>query len=251
MKQKPFMQRMADIMEGKGFYIVLFLCVTAIGISGYYLCSSFFQPLSLSQETLHPMEGQSETLSLPEQRPTPTPPVAIAPSAPAEESASPATTAETPSEAETSEPPKDTGTVAKATVFTWPVRGTVSRGFSLEVFAYDATMGDWRVHDGMDIEASLGTEVMSVSTGTVKCVSEDALMGTMVTIDHGDGLESIYANLNAQPTVNQGDGVGVGTVIGAIGNSAIAESNSPSHLHFELRKDGKAVDPTAYLPEQG
>jgi len=230
MKQKPLMQRIGDFMEGKGFYIVLFLCVTAIGISGYYLFSGLLstKPLSLD-EPLQQVAGNSSQVEMPSQ----TPSVAKPP-----ELSGPTTKVST-----------ENVTPSQATVFTWPLHGTVSRDFSLEVFAYDATMGDWRTHSGLDIEANLGTEVMAVSSGTVSDVTKDALMGMTVVIDHDNGLQSVYCNLNELPTVSVGDQVTTGVVIGAVGNTAIAESAAAPHLHFEMHKDGIAVDPVQYLPD--
>ena len=86
--------------------------------------------------------------------------------------------------------------------------------------------------------------------GTVIDVFDDDLMGTTVTIVHGDGLESVYANLAATPAVEAGDQVQAGQVIGATGTTAAAESAQAPHLHLELRKDGESVDPLNYLPEQ-
>ena len=109
-------------------------------------------------------------------------------------------------------------------------------------------MGDWRTHDGLDLSASLGDRVLAVSAGTVTAIEDDPLMGVKVTIDHGDGLTSVYANLAEEPTVSVGDSVQTGDVIGSVGSTAIAESMLDSHLHLEMWKDGLAVNPADYLP---
>ena len=136
---------------------------------------------------------------------------------------------------------------AAPTGYVWPVEGEVDRDFSLEVFAYDDTMGDWRTHDGIDIAAELGTPVAACAKGTVSAVTTDDLMGTTVTIDHGKGMESVYANLSPSLNVQAGTEVDAGTVLGTVGTSAIAESASPSHLHFALREYGVTIDPGHYL----
>ena len=118
------------------------------------------------------------------------------------------------------------------------------------MLAYDETLGDWRTHSGVDIAASVGTNVLAISAGTVQGVYDDDLMGTCVVVDHGDGLTSIYCNLSAKPTVSEGDTVSTGTVLGVVGETAIAESSRPSHLHLEMAQDGKAVDPVSYLPQR-
>lgn len=130
------------------------------------------------------------------------------------------------------------------------MKGEILSGFSLEVLAYDETMGDWRTHSGVDIAASVGTNVLAISAGTVQGVYDDDLMGTCVVVDHGDGLTSTYCNLSAKPTVSEGDTVSTGTVLGVVGETAIAESSRPSHLHLEMAQDGKAVDPVSYLPQR-
>ncbi len=234
MKQKPFSQRVGDFMEGRGFYIVLFLCVAAIGISGYFLFSGMLAATPLNEpDPSQQVRGQAEVQ---------VDPPSISTTAPqfAEETVP---TQGSAAEAEASASP------SQATVFTWPVRGTVSRDYSLEVFAYDATMGDWRTHSGIDIDAALGTEVMAVTAGTVSDIRQDPLMGTTVVIGHGDDLESVYSNLAAQPAISVGDRVTPGTVIGAIGNTAISESAANSHLHFEMLRAGVSIDPVQFLPD--
>ena len=236
MRQKPFSQRIGDFLEGKGFYIVLFLCITAIGISGYFLLSG--------------MAGQNQTLANDPATQSVTGQVDLeVPQAPVIK----APTYEPEHEPDTEVPPEETQDPPPEeeppTVYTWPVRGTIARDYSLEVFAYDETMGDWRTHCGLDIETELGTQVMATTNGTVAEVYLDDLMGTTVIIDHGDGLQSVYANLAAQPTVAVGDAVETGSIIGSVGDTAKAESAGPPHLHFEMRQDGVSTDPTTFLPE--
>ena len=143
---------------------------------------------------------------------------------------------------------RDSPQPAAPTVFAWPVKGTLISEYSVEALAYDATMGDWRTHSGIDISAELGAQVVSAAAGTVIDVVQDDFMGTTVYLDHGSGLTSCYANLAAVPTVEIGDTVRAGDVLGSVGKTAIAESALPAHLHFEMAQDGSPVDPTDYLP---
>ena len=243
MKKKPILERLGDFMEGKGFYIVLFLCVAAIGISGYYLFSSLdlgggdVAVAAPTQVVVTP--APTVQAVKPSVNPAPSP--SVRPSAAPEPSRTPTPTPEaTPA-------PETTPTVS---IFVWPVRGQVVADWSLEVLAYDETMGDWRTHSGVDIAAPVGTQVMAAAAGTVASVEQDDLMGTTVTIAHAEGLTSIYANLGEVPTVEAGDHVNAGDIIGAIGTTAVAESARAPHLHFEMELDGNSVDPVSYLPEQ-
>lgn len=227
--------KLLDFFSGKGFYIVLFLCVAAIGISGYMLLFS-------TGESGNPGgEGQSlsESSDANEAGGSATVVVTVTPSA------IPPTVAPQPTPAATVAPSKIAVTPA---VIVWPLRGEIIEAFSVTELVYNKTLGDWRTHGGIDIAAAVGTEVVAASSGTVQEVVVDSLMGTMVIIDHGSGVTTIYANLQTAPTVKASDRVATGDVIGAVGNTAIAECALAAHLHFEVRKDGVAVDPLEYLP---
>ncbi|MEG2455603.1 MAG: M23 family metallopeptidase, partial [Oscillospiraceae bacterium] len=154
----------------------------------------------------------------------------------------------TPTPQPTPEPAPEPEPKPAALVFTWPVKGEVVADYSLEALAYDETMADWRTHSGMDIAAELGTQVLATAGGIVTGVYQDDLMGTTVSVDHGNGVVSYYANLALQPVVEIGDSVDTGSVLGAVGNTALAETLKASHLHFAMEQDGATVDPAAYLP---
>ncbi|MGN1003286.1 MAG: peptidoglycan DD-metalloendopeptidase family protein [Oscillospiraceae bacterium] len=230
--KKPWTEHIGDFIAGKGFYIVLFLCVAAIGISGYYLFS-----------TLGP-GGEDTAVSKPTQ-------VVVTPSPAPSASAPPVKVTPTPTPKPSATPtptPAPSPSASAASVFTWPVKGEVIHDFSLEVLAYDETMGDWRTHCGIDIAADVGTQVCAVSGGTVEQVYQDDLMGTTVVINHGKGLYSTYSNLASVPTVEAGDTVSTGSVIGSVGRTALAEGDQEAHLHLEMSMDGLDVDPMQYLP---
>ncbi len=241
--KKPMKQTLGDFLAGRGFYIVLFLCVAAVGVSGWYLMRELTVPEAGTAV------GGPTAVVVPTTTPVVTPTItAVPPSLTPSPSPTP-----TPSVAPTPTPtpaPTATATLWGSQVYTWPVKGEVVSVFSLEVLAYDDTMGDWRVHEGMDIAAEVGASVKAVNAGTVTAVYDDDLMGTVVELEHEDGLTSRYANLTEQPTVKVGDTLDTGAVLGAVGQTAIAEIAKPAHLHFEMAKDGVPVDPVLYLPAQ-
>ena len=251
MNERPRRKRSA--LEGKGYYIILFLCVAAIGVSGYFLTrgmlavktGGFGREPAASVSGQAQMEDRRETMEKLDQtlaqkrEETAGETVTAKEEAAAPEAAAPAAPQKVPA------PPDEEA--ASAAVYVWPVEGAVDRAFSLEVFAYDETMGDWRTHDGLDIAAETGCAVGACAAGTVESVTEDDMLGTVVTIDHGAGLKSVYANLAETVAVDEGDPVEAGTVIGAVGATALAESAGPSHLHFAMKEYGVAVDPLSYL----
>lgn len=242
-EKKSGAKRLGDFLAGKGFYIVLLLCVAAIGISGYFLLTS--------PTASEPVAGATQLTVTPTPLPSPTLPAVATPS-PAPSPTATATPAPSPTATPTPTPKPTPSPTPEPTpaalVFTWPLKGEVLADYSLEVLAYDPTMGDWRTHSGLDIAGSLGSQVMATADGTVTQLIDHPLMGTMLTIDHGQGLTSTYANLAATPTVQVGDSVTTGMVLGAVGDTAAAESGRPAHLHFEMAQDGEPVDPVSLLP---
>ena len=250
MKNQSFMKKLGDFMLGKGFYIVLFLCVTAIGISGYYLIRTVALDTGLSAQA-----GGDASVTLPDQS-VQRPVTPVAPSIEDTPSTSQETQQPVQLQEDDPEPVKETQEEPAAqpqqdstvsNVFTWPVKGAVLRDFSVETLSLDPTMGDWRTHGGMDIAAAEGVQVLSISAGTVTQVYDDHLMGTTVVVDHGGGLQSWYSNLAPETTVAQGDTVEIGSVLGTVGGTAIAEVGVDPHVHLETILNGVQVDPKEYL----
>ena len=238
--KKNWTDHIGNFIAGKGFYIVLFLCLAAIGTSGYYLFRT------LGSGAL-PAGGNAQVVVTP----SPAPTAVATPKPTATPAPTPTPTPEptpTPTPLPTPTPAPTPAATPKPAAFTWPVKGDILHDFSLEVLAYDETMGDWRTHSGIDISAAAGTQVCAMSSGTVERIYDDDLMGTTVVIDHGSGLRSMYSNLAASPTVKVGDKVTTGDVIGAVGKTSLAEIGRASHLHLETLMDGVAVDPIQYLP---
>ena len=127
-----------------------------------------------------------------------------------------------------------------------PCGGAVENEFSPVKLRKSATMGDWRVHRGIDIAAEQGSEVAACFGGRVAEVRFDKLWGQTVKIDHGNGFVSVYANLAENVSVGTGDELDAGGLIGRVGATALCERLDAPHLHLELYKDGECVDPTEY-----
>lgn len=234
--------------KDSGFLAAMAICLLVVGVGGYFFLfdhgpakESGAVEYVLPVETAGPaMEVQAETelvrpvaaqepLSTPEPEPQPVQPVSKPIPMP-----------------ETVIDPTPVEAVAPRVVVD-PLKGDVVAAFAVDSLAYDETMRDWRTHDGVDIAAKLGTNVLAACAGTVSMVAADPLMGTTVVLDHDDGYQTTYANLMAKPPVEVGDYVSAGQVIGAVGATAAAESARASHLHFAVAWEGDAVNPTEFL----
>ena len=110
------------------------------------------------------------------------------------------------------------------------------------------TLRDWRVHQGIDILAPLGTTVTAAHSGRVESIVRDDLYGTVLTVSHGDGTCSVYTNLADTPAVAAGDWVEAGQVLGSVGDTALCEVGQGTHLHYAVTVDGQSADPLDYLP---
>jgi murein DD-endopeptidase MepM/ murein hydrolase activator NlpD len=106
----------------------------------------------------------------------------------------------------------------------------------------DPLNGQQRFHHGTDLRMAYGQDVRSAGSGIVRSVADAGGYGLMVTVDHGDGLETRYAHLSAA-SVKPGDPIAAGQVIARSGNSG--RSTGP-HLHFEVREAGQPVDPSRF-----
>ena len=115
-------------------------------------------------------------------------------------------------------------------------------------FWYNKTLNTYHEHCGLDFAAEAGAEVAVVMSGVVESIyRDDVLTGTEITVDHGDGLKSVYRFVTAAEHLKVGDEVSQGDVIATVAAASGDEYKDGAHLHFEVMKNGVAVDPTAYL----
>ena len=134
--------------------------------------------------------------------------------------------------------------------FALPLGSFIAKDYSGDNVVYSNTMRDWRVHTGIDFGDNRGQSVLAISDGTVTDVREDALWGVVLTIDHGDGIVAKYCGLEKGTTPQPDDTVERGVVIGKLGEIPIESKDGP-HLHLEVTRDGKLIDPWKLLRDAG
>ncbi|HKU81997.1 MAG TPA: peptidoglycan DD-metalloendopeptidase family protein [Candidatus Tumulicola sp.] len=124
--------------------------------------------------------------------------------------------------------------------FSWPVTGTITSPFGWRSNPFG---GSPEFHQGLDIAAPTGTTVTAAAGGTVIMAQWYGGYGNYILIDHGGGYSTGYGHLSAI-YVSNGQAVKRGQAIGAVGSTG---ASTGPHLHFEVRIDGKPVDPAPRL----
>lgn len=124
----------------------------------------------------------------------------------------------------------------------WPVKGWVTSGFGPRISPFTEKPA-W--HDGLDIGAAPNTPVRAPAQGRITSIGYDPKLGNMVRVDHGFGVETLYGHL-AKSLVKEGQRVERGDVIALVGSSGL--STGP-HLHYMVKLNGQALDPTKYILE--
>jgi murein DD-endopeptidase MepM/ murein hydrolase activator NlpD len=122
--------------------------------------------------------------------------------------------------------------------------GRLTSGYGLRK---DPVLGLAETHEGIDLAAKHGTPIHAYAEGVVSFSGWQAGYGRLVVVRHADGTESAYAH-NSRNLVRAGDRVSKGMPVAEVGSSG--RSTGP-HLHFEIRKGGRAVDPMPYLAAAG
>ncbi|MBP7073720.1 MAG: M23 family metallopeptidase [Clostridia bacterium] len=131
-----------------------------------------------------------------------------------------------------------------------PVFGTMYTEFSEDVLVYSKTLDQWSTHAGIDIKAEEGSPVRAAMDGVVDQVVNDPQLGLTIVLDHGGEVYTKYSNLSTLDLVSINQSVKKGDVISGVGKTALYEIADDPHLHFEVIKQGKSVDPKKYLPKQ-
>ncbi len=129
--------------------------------------------------------------------------------------------------------------------YVFPTGDKIQKAYFPTSPVYDETMGDWRVHKGIDFSAEQGSEVKSAGNGKVTKVISDPNWGYIIEIDHGD-FTARYCGLEQGSTVKTGDVLQKGDTVGKLGVIP-CEGEQESHLHFETMKDSKNIDPMSVL----
>jgi murein DD-endopeptidase MepM/ murein hydrolase activator NlpD len=126
--------------------------------------------------------------------------------------------------------------------FVWPLSGRLTSYYGRRNISVNGNT----FHAGLDIATKPGTPIAASRPGTVTKASWGGSYGYVVFIDHGDGSQTRYAH-QSQLNVRVGQYVNQGDIVGFVGTTG---ASTGPHLHFEIRFNGRSVDPLGYLPQE-
>ena len=130
--------------------------------------------------------------------------------------------------------------LAAATPSIWPAHGWLT---STVGHRQDPITGERDFHEGLDISADRGSQVYATADGMVTQAAYEGGYGNLIVVDHGYGLETRYGHLSALP-VGVGAQVKRGDVVGLVGSTG---RSTGSHLHYEVRVNGRLLNPLQLL----
>ena len=129
----------------------------------------------------------------------------------------------------------------------WPIEGNILMDYSMEHTIYDPTLEQYRVNDSISIGAEQGTSVKAAAAGTVVSITNNDKNGCTVVLDHGNGWQTTYSQLQSDVAVCQNEVIEAGEVIGGIGTPSRYSVALGNHLDFTVSKDGVNIDPKTIL----
>ncbi len=148
-----------------------------------------------------------------------------------------------PTEKPTEEPTTSPYAVPYKDYYTLPLGTDILKDYRPSTPTYNTSTDDWRTHAAIDFKGEEGAQIKSIAAGKVKSIVNDALLGTVVEIDHGNDVIARYCGLNKDTIeLTQGKTVKSGELIGYLGVVPFENAEQP-HLHFEIIYKGEKVDP--------
>lgn len=146
-----------------------------------------------------------------------------------------------------SKDPSNEVPVVVAPTYVLPVSASSKITEYSEELKYNSTLKRFESHQAVDFFADEGTDVLAVSGGVVSSVENSFLEGYTITIDHGNGLETVYNSLSEDVDVVVGQRVTAGEVIGEVSVTNRKENNEGAHLHFYMLENGARINPEKYI----
>ena len=149
-------------------------------------------------------------------------------------------------------PVEDEKPTVSVVVFDMPVQGaSIIKDYVGASVVYNQTLGLYTGHKAIDFAAEEGTVVSCVYDGVVESIEISKVNGTTVTVNHGNGLKTVYNSIEVIDSLQEGATVLKGDSLGTVSANNKTEYLDGAHLHFEVWENGEKIDPTKYLTIDG
>ncbi|MBE5756622.1 MAG: M23 family metallopeptidase [Clostridiales bacterium] len=206
------MSKIFSFIKRNSFYFIIGLCALIIGLS-ITLVSIF------GFETEKPLTGEISGVDKPVDTP------------------------DTPVDTPIDTPNQNVSTKIE---FIYPVNGYVLKDYS-DTVVFNSTLNRYSKHTAIDFYAEDGAPVYAVYDGVIESVDYNLLTGVTITVDHGNGLKTVYNSLLNEDLITVGTEVLQGDTIGFVSNTNLQESKDGAHLHFEVIENSQVINPEKYL----
>lgn len=221
------------LLEKDGFYLSLFVCVCLIAVGGVWFTNSNVDKLASNNEKLENSNKDNEIHLIENNKNDKVP------------------TATDSNQNLENAKQKDDKNVSKAENKTSKLSylGTeILRGYSEKEPTYSKTLDVWEIHKALDVSSEKGSEVKSLTNGVVEDVFSSDKYGYSVKVkDEDKGIVVVYSNLDKDTKVVKDQKIEEGQVMGKVGDSSRAESEDGTHVHLEVYKNDKLIDPSELL----
>lgn len=227
----------------KGFYIVLALCLCAIGVAGWYTYADVknYMDSDVPKSVITSSEPQNKQAEAKISGVTKSTEVET------EEETELATEEFVQEESE--EDTSEIQTVEREKASPVGENREIIGEFSAEKFIYFETLKDWRLHKGIDYAIDEGSDVYSISQGEVKDIVKDDIYGQGIVIEFYDMFIATYYGVEPTENIAIGSILEAGDVIGKVVEIP-CEKSEKSHIHLEITREGNQVNPETYLNNQ-
>lgn len=219
---------MKKLLQKDGFYLALFACVCIVAVGGVWITQNNVEELTnnelLVEEQVAEQENENEVHL-------------IENDINEEEAVQTSTESKESLETAKKQPESKLHFLGEK----------ITRNHSETEPSYSKTLDLWEIHKGIDVSAKKGSEVKSLLDGTVIDVFKDDEHGMSVKVQSQNNTEVVYSNLDENLTVKKGDVIKEGDTLGKVGETTLVEVTEGPHIHVEVFKDSKSVDPMSVI----
>ena len=227
------MEQIKKFLRSRGFTLALLACLVAAAAAGVWAVRTVRDELKKSYDDL----------TTPQEEPAPEPQLTLDPQE--DDIWQQPVTDAAESAANVPKPASSPASSSAAPASTQPVSGRVLNAYSGDELVYSSTLGDWRTHNGVDYACAQDAQVCAPAAGKVTAVDTDSRWGSVVCIEDSAGhLWRVCGT--ADPTVQTGDEVSVGQILGRAG-SIPNECAEETHIHLEVLQGEQYLDPAKLL----